>query len=75
MVILITFRLMADVGRYTRVEPADRIQRLLQFNNRLTNTPKSMATFSDWNMQLSPDLVEVRGRKFANEKIVFSANR
>lgn len=66
------FRLMKAVAEHTRIGPAQRVRRLMTFNQRLQQTPESMQVFKEWNMRLSPELVEVSGRELPPEKIVFS---
>lgn len=53
------FHLMQNVARYTRVGPADRIQKLLAFNRRLQTTERSVQCFRDWSLTLSDKLVEI----------------
>lgn len=65
---------MADVSQHTRVNPPGRIQRLLQFNQRLHVTPASTAVFTEWNLQLDANLVELKGRVLENEEILFGNN-
>lgn len=74
MVNLANFRLMADVSQHTRVGPPGRIQRLLQFNQRLHTTPDSTRVFTEWNLRLDDSLVEIKGRVLANENIIFGNN-
>lgn len=63
---------MADVAQHTRVNPPGRIQRLLSFNRRLLAESQCVDTFSEWNMTLDSNLVEVPGRVLPNEKIHFA---
>lgn len=62
---------MQDMGGYTRVGPDARIKKLMAFNERLRGTPESMNVFTEWQMQLDNNLVEVQGRELRNELIVF----
>ncbi|XP_063696838.1 protein aubergine-like [Culicoides brevitarsis] len=66
------FRLMKAVAEHTRVGPAQRVRRLLDFNRRLINTPASMKTMQDWNLSLEQELVEVTGRELLCEGILFA---
>lgn len=72
---LVIFRLMGAVSQHTRVGPPGRIQRLLQFNQRLQNTPDSIAVFTDWDLELDTNLVELRGRVLENEVILVGDGR
>lgn len=51
--------------------PDKRVQKLLDFNKRLSGTAASAATLREWDVQLSPNQVEVSGRVLNNENIVF----
>uniref|UniRef100_A0A336MED6 CSON000333 protein n=1 Tax=Culicoides sonorensis TaxID=179676 RepID=A0A336MED6_CULSO len=65
------FRLMKAVAEHTRVGPAQRVRRLMTFNQRLQGTPESVDVLRQWNMRLSQELVEVTGRELMPERIVF----
>lgn len=67
------FRLMKAVAEHTRVGPAQRIRRLLDFNRRLLNTPNSMKVLNDWNLKLDEALVEITGRELVQESILFGS--
>lgn len=69
------FRLMKAVAEHTRVGPANRIQRLMRFNERLRNTPDSMRILTEWELRLDKNLVEVLGRELPFEPIVFGNQR
>lgn len=62
---------MRAVSDYTRMNPANRIKRLLDFNRRLVTTNESMAVLRDWGLELSQNLVEVPGRHLDYENIIF----
>lgn len=62
---------MKAVAEHTRVGPAQRIRRLLDFNQRLSRIPESMEVLREWSMNLDNQLVEVSGRELPQEKIVF----
>lgn len=64
------FNLMRDVAVHTRVGPAQRIARLLAFNNRLQTTPASTACFREWNLALNNQLVDVPARQLGAERIL-----
>lgn len=68
------FRLMKAVADHTRVGPAQRIRRLMSFNERLRQTPECVQALLEWKMRVSPQLVTMAGRELPPEKIVF-ANR
>lgn len=65
------FQLMRAMGDFTRVQPDLRIKKLLEFNHRLYRSPESMAVFSQWQMKLDRNLVELTGRELANENIMY----
>lgn len=57
------FNLMKDVAVHTRVGPAQRIQKLISFNNRLQTTEKSMEVLNSWALTLDRDLVTIPARQ------------
>lgn len=63
------FTLMRDLAVYTQVDPLERINRYTNFMNRLQNTPKSLETFSNWNLTLDNTLVRVPCRVLPLEVI------
>lgn len=69
------FRLMQATAAHTRVGPAGRIERLLSFNQRLRQTPESIACFNDWMLNLKTDLVDVTARQLPPEIITLGDNR
>lgn len=62
---------MREMSQYTKVGPAARIDRLMAFNQRLRNTPDSIRQLTDWNLSLSPDLVDIPARVLPYPEIVF----
>lgn len=65
-------RAMAD---YTRMDPRTRIQKLLEFNQRLLNKEESCDVFKEWDFHLDDKLVELNGRILKNENIVFTERK
>lgn len=63
------FNLMRDLAIHTRVGPAQRITKLLEFNQRLQQTPNSVACFNDWSLNLNTRLVEIPARQLPGEII------
>lgn len=56
---------------HLRMDPNQRMQKLLEFNRRLSRTPESMDVLRQFNLSLSPTLVEIPARIFKCENIVF----
>lgn len=70
------FQLMKDVAVHTRVGPADRIRKLIAFNQRLHSTESSIACFNDWSLQLSKNLVTIPdARELPRQTILLGNNR
>uniref|UniRef100_A0A336LSU2 CSON003002 protein n=1 Tax=Culicoides sonorensis TaxID=179676 RepID=A0A336LSU2_CULSO len=69
------FRLMKAVAEHTRIGPAQRVRRLIDFNRRLQNTVKSISVLQDWSLKLDDQLVEVSGRELNFENILFGESR
>lgn len=55
---------------FTAMNPSQRIERLLHFNKRLYDNRESMDTLSEWQLNLDKDLVQIRGRQIAQQKIM-----
>ena len=68
------FRLMKTCSEHTRLGPRDRMQRLLQFNQRISTTPASIEVLEQFKMKLDKNLVEINGRLLSPEQIVFGNN-
>lgn len=63
------------MSEHTRLSPNIRIQKLLNFNRRLSNTPQSLTTLNEWGLELNRHLVDVDGRILPFENIVFGDER
>ena len=68
------FRLMKAVGAYTRLGPRDRIQRLMDFNKRISTTRESLKVLDDFKMKLDNKLIEFNGRLVDPQKILLGNN-
>lgn len=69
------FTLMKDMAIHTRVNPAERIKRLVTFADRLLSTNESVAELKRWNLTLSNSLINVTGRVLPMEQIKSNANK
>ncbi|EDW02946.1 protein piwi [Drosophila grimshawi] len=69
------FQLMRAMSNHTRMNPSRRIERLQTFNQRLQTTAESSKVLTDWNMELSQNLVQVQGRVIEPQNIVFKSNK
>lgn len=56
------FQLMKALAQVTHVAPAARIDKLNIFNNRLQTNEQVRAELNGWQLQLSKDLVRLKGR-------------
>lgn len=65
------FRCTKAMSDYTRMVPDKRIQKLLEFNRRLSTTKESAQVLTEWNFQLEKTQVEVTGRILPMQNIVF----
>ncbi|XP_067213491.1 piwi-like protein Siwi isoform X1 [Linepithema humile] len=68
------YKLMSCVATYTRLNPQNRIQKLLSFNKRLQSTPNVVTEFTEWNLQLDNKLLDIPGRLLNNEVLTFGGN-
>ena len=68
------FRTMNAMAIYTKLEPRDRIERLLSFNRRLLNEQNVVKELSDWGLKLDTNLTNLSGRVIPRDKIIMSDN-
>ncbi|CAH2108301.1 unnamed protein product [Euphydryas editha] len=64
------FQLMRTLSQHTKIGPDSRIQRLLNFNRRLTQNKQVVEELAKWDMKLSNTLVRIKGRQLPVESIV-----
>ena len=64
------FKLMSALAKFTRVSPADRIKKLMDFNSRLSGVPEIREELTSWSLQLDNQLVNVPARIFPSDKII-----
>ncbi|XP_071451849.1 piwi-like protein Siwi [Hetaerina americana] len=64
------FPLMKCLADQTRLGPAERIDRLIQFSRRLQGEAKAKADLDRWNMKFSSGLIKFSGRVLAQERII-----
>lgn len=69
------FNLMKELARHTKMDPRNRIQRLMDFNKRLHEVPESDGVFKEWNLELDRHLVEFKGRQLPQTEIIFNDNK
>ncbi|KAL0280141.1 UNVERIFIED_CONTAM: hypothetical protein PYX00_001523 [Menopon gallinae] len=58
------------LSEQTRINPAERIERLLKFNRRLQENRNIVQEFKHWDMTLDKDLVRIPARELDPENIV-----
>ncbi|CAH1646647.1 unnamed protein product [Spodoptera littoralis] len=68
------FKLMKALDTYTKVGPDVRIQKLLQFNKRLSQSPEVVKEMTQWSLTLSKNLVNFKTRQLPTETIIQGAN-
>lgn len=54
----------------TRINPAERMKRLLNFIDRLHDNKHVVEEFQHWDMKLSRDLLPLEGRELDTENII-----
>jgi len=69
------FKLMQDMGAFTRQDPVKRTQTLKKFSERLNNNPQVNEDMKAWNLALGKDLVSLRARILEPETILGSKNK
>ncbi|XP_039751696.1 piwi-like protein Siwi [Pararge aegeria] len=68
------FHLMRSLDVHTKIGPAIRIQKLLNFNRRLTQTKEVVEELASWSLKLDTELVRFKGRQLPTENIIQSGN-
>lgn len=66
---------MNAVAQHTRLSPADRIARIINFNLRLQSNAVSAEVLKEYNVTLSNELVALQGRVLSPEKVIFGNNQ
>lgn len=64
------FQLMRALDVHTKIGPGMRINKLLTFNRRLTQTPTVVQELASWSLRLSNSLIKLKGRQLAAEHII-----
>jgi len=64
------FNLMRDMGAITRQEPKKRTEELLKFAERIIENPKTKEMLDNWKLEFNKDLVKIRARLLAPQKIL-----
>ncbi|XP_045768793.1 piwi-like protein Siwi [Maniola jurtina] len=68
------FQLMRSLDVHTKIGPSIRIQKLLNFNRRLTQTKEVVEELASWSMTLDSELVRIKGRQLPAENIIQGGN-
>lgn len=66
-------RQMRLLAGETRIQPRDRVQKLMKFNERLQNE-QSLEVLKEFNFKLDKKLVEITGRRLSPEHILFDGS-
>lgn len=66
---------MKAMAEHTKLGPPARIQKLIMFNKRIQDAQQTAPTLKEWNLELDPSLVTVKGRILPYENIVFGGDR
>ncbi|XP_059049511.1 piwi-like protein Siwi isoform X2 [Achroia grisella] len=64
------FQLMSALSNHTKIGPAIRIQKLLNFNRRLTQKKEVVEELGTWSLKLSENLIRIKGRQLPAENII-----
>lgn len=65
------FQLMKEVSKYTCADPNVRIQKLLSFNQRISQNKNTTDQWTQWGLSLGTQLVKVDGRQMPPEEVLF----
>lgn len=74
-IIFILRRTMKAMADHTKMGPPARIQKLLLFNKRIEDAQRTAPTLREWNLELDPNLVTVKGRILPYENIVYAGDK
>lgn len=66
------FNLMRAMANHTRITPRVRIDKLMAFNERLSREPNVVREFTQWDLSLARQLVDVPARILPTETIMFA---
>ncbi|CAG9764078.1 unnamed protein product [Ceutorhynchus assimilis] len=69
------FQLMRSMGEHTRVNPGDRMRKLLQFVERLRACPAALEEIRRWDLKLADCLIELQGRVLPQESLLLRSNQ
>ncbi|CAB3376469.1 Hypothetical predicted protein [Cloeon dipterum] len=64
------FRLMSALAEHTRVGPTKRVEKMLHFSRRLMEEQRVVQELSQWNMQITNNLIQFQGRVLPQETII-----
>ncbi|XP_052126257.1 piwi-like protein Siwi [Frankliniella occidentalis] len=68
------YRLMQELAVHTRMDPGKRIQKLMDFNQKLLTNQQAVAKLKMFDMSLENNLVTVDGRVEVAEQIICGGN-
>ncbi|XP_014216976.1 piwi-like protein Siwi [Copidosoma floridanum] len=66
--------LMKALTDKTRINPSDRINKLLDFHTRLNSKSDIKVDFANWDLEIDDKLIEIPARVFPRQKIGFGNN-
>ncbi|KAK9870113.1 hypothetical protein WA026_006203 [Henosepilachna vigintioctopunctata] len=69
------FKVMKDVAQYTRVTPAQRMNALKTYLKNVANSPDAQQALANWGLVLDSDTIQLQGRIFDTETILFGDNK
>lgn len=69
------FKVMKDVGQYTRVTPSQRENAMKIFIKNVQNSPAAKQVLADWGMSLDLESLQLEGRILPSETLFFGNNQ
>lgn len=69
------FKVMKEVGNFTRVGPQPRQDKLLTFIKRVRENPEAKAHLEEWGFELCPFTIPLEGRQLEPETLIFGQNK
>ncbi|RWS20791.1 piwi-like protein 2, partial [Leptotrombidium deliense] len=69
------FRVMRDLAQHTRIKPAVRNQKLIEFVRNVNTNEESRKTLEDWGFILEDTTLKTQARQIAPEQMFFGNNK
>ena len=69
------FRVMQDLAQYTKQDPDKKSRTLTEFKQTVDASAEASTLLESWGLQVSPAILDVKGRKLPTEKILMKGGQ